>query len=679
MNQPGPAEDDEVSPAGAEGSASQTSSLAVSDGEPAADAPSPRVPQAVSQVSGWMRTSFIRQLGILVGFLVAGIVFTWPRTTYLFGHKLPNTRDSGSAVWGFWWVARQVEHFGNPWVTHYQAAPVGTQLAFHTLMPLPGVLMLPITAAFGPSASYNLLSALVPGLMAYAMYRAARLWLPPGIPAVAAGVFYGLSSMLAFQSWYLVNLALGAMFIPLAVEAAVRLQRRPGWRTALYLGVVLGAALLTDQESAILTTIVTVLTLLPWLVFGPRWSKRSDTAAAGQAKAGPWMTVWYRLWPVALAAVVTLVVGSPQIIAMLQQTASGGAWVNAHFIAQSDATYGTGLLGLFAPSPRVATFGMHSIGALFYSHGMSNPLAPLRKGAVSQLQAPDTPMFGIILPILALVGLVVSWRRRSAWLLALLMAACAVIALGPTLWIGSTDHIPFPHVWNGVAVSMVMPYTWIIHFPGMSNFREANRFAELGLVAGALLAGAAVQWLRQKSWPVLAVVLVVSILELGWSGNPPGQVMPSALRIGTMPTSMPKIDNAIAADHSDSIVVDFPFGIRGGPPVYGQAFAPETEVLATADGHPLGDALISRVPMATYNGINDHRFYAALEFADHDPKETLYTKSFPYATRDARRMNVGWVIVWPASKEVLRSVEHYLTGTGFKFAYRVHEVMVYHR
>ena len=56
-----------------------------------------------------------------------------------------------------------------------------------------------------------------------------------------------------------------------------------------------------------------------------------------------------------------------------------------------------------------------------------------------------------------------------------------------------------------------------------------------------------------------------------------------------MGTSYPKIDGPIAADHSNSIVGDFPFGIRGGPPVLGPQFAPQTELMATADQHRLAE------------------------------------------------------------------------------------------
>src|ERR1017187_2183313 len=207
---------------------------------------------------------------VLIGYLGAGIAVNWARAAYLTDHVVPgDARDTGLFVWDFWWMARSVLHLSNPWFTHYLGAPAGVPLGFHTLMPLPGVLMTPVTIVYGPSFSYNLLSAAAPGLICYAMYRAARLWLPSQTGAIAAGAFFGLSSMLVWRSWYHLNLALGALFIPIALEAAVRLTRRPGWRQAVILGVVLGAAVLTDQEMAVLVILVTVLALATWLLRRP--------------------------------------------------------------------------------------------------------------------------------------------------------------------------------------------------------------------------------------------------------------------------------------------------------------------------------------------------------------------------------------------------------------------------
>jgi hypothetical protein len=48
-------------------------------------------------------------------------------------------------------VAHQIIHLHDPWSTTYLAAPVGLQLGYHTLTLLLGVVMAPVTLAFGPS------------------------------------------------------------------------------------------------------------------------------------------------------------------------------------------------------------------------------------------------------------------------------------------------------------------------------------------------------------------------------------------------------------------------------------------------------------------------------------------------------------------------------------------------
>jgi len=162
--------------------------------------------------------------------------------------------------------------------------------------------------------------------------------------------------------------------------------------------------------------------------------------------------------------------------------------------------------------------------------------------------------------------------------------------------------------WNGVRVSGLMPYTWFVRIPGLASFREADRLAILGLVPAALLAGAAVNWLRYHAKPLLAVVLVLGILEAGFSGTG---------KVRSIPTSYPNVDAGIAADHSPSIVVDVPFGLRGGIPVYGSPFFAKALVMATADGHPRAIAYTSRAPDYTLQTIEGHPFYRYLNLMQH--------------------------------------------------------------
>ena len=364
-------------------------------------------------------------------------------------------------------------------------------------------------------------------------------------------------------------------------------------------------------------------------------------------------------------------VATPQLISMAQETARGGLAINPALLAVTDKLYGIGLPGMFAPSPRVADFGLTGLAQPFI-HSRNNE---------------NLPMFGVTVTALALFGLVVAWRRRNTKWLALLWVACCALALGGSLWVGKHQYVPFAQDWNGVTVSPVMPYTWFVRIPGLSSFREADRLAILGLVPAALLAGAAVDWMRYHARPLIAVVVALGVLETGYSGNP---------RVGEMPTALPRLDAPIAADHSQSIVVDVPFGLRGGIPEAGGRFAAEALVLATADGHPRAIAYVSRLPQPTINGMYRQAFYGYLVHAQHytppassaprapgaklplfDRMPASYTPltaaQVAAGRRNAQRLNIGWVLLWYKNPALVQ----YLSQTGFRFDYRADGVSVY--
>jgi hypothetical protein len=246
-----------------------------------------------------------------------------------------------------------------------------------------------------------------------------------------------------------------------------------------------------------------------------------------------------------------------------------------------------------------------------------------------------------------------------------------------------------------------MPYTWFVRIPGLGSFREADRLAILGLLPAALLAGAAVNWLRYHAKPLLVVVLALGILEAGYSGSS---------KVGRMPTSYPMVDQQIAADSSRSIVVDIPFGMRGGIPVYGAPFFPKALVMATADGHPRSIAYTSRVPESVIKKMMSHPFYSNLVFVQHErpgscpwapggsylPGHQVQATGCQYpvgvaplapivlppaqllaAGRDASRLHIGWAVVWKRNISVDQYVLTYLKDTGFRYAYRDHNVLIY--
>ena len=573
----------------------------------------------------------LRQLAVLIGYIAAGMAVTWPLATYLRG-RLPDIHDPASYVWSLWWVAHQVTHLGNPWFTSRLAAPAGVQLGYDTLMPLLGLLMLPVTMLAGPAASYNLLVVLLPGVLCYVMYRVARLWLTSEVGALAAGALFGLSTMVAFQDWFHLNIAAGTVFLPLALEAAVRLRRRPGTRRALWVGLVLGLAVLVNQESAIMAAILVLLALSPWLAARPSPDRLRDCG---------------------VAALAALVVASPQIAAMAWQANSGGTAAAGSILPAWYRRLGAGLPTLFSPSPRLRSWGLGALAGGFHF--------PLSEGV---------PTFGITLTVLALAGLVISWRRPSARLLGLLWLGSAGLAMGSALKLGTTSYLPAAISAGQIRLSGLMPFTWLVHVPGLSAFREADRFTLLGLVPAALLAGSTVGWLAHRARPLLGrpapashvpasqapasqiqasqvqasaglagparagltparpiqasaaeprsravlagALLLIAVLgaalEAGWPGG-------GAAR-RSMPASLPALDGPIAADHSSSIVVDVPFGIRGGlPERYGTKIEPESLALASSDGHPRAISYTSWIPAPAVRAVRRHAFYARLAAA----------------------------------------------------------------
>jgi hypothetical protein len=318
----------------------------------------------------------------------------------------------------------------------------------------------------------------------------------------------------------------------------------------------------------------------------------------------------------------------------------------------------TSLPGLFAVSPEAVHRGLSVLAPVSYTGRTGD----------------GVPTFGLVLTVLAGLGLAVSWRRRSAWLLAALWLGSAAVALGSSLKLGTHTYVPAAEVMHGVRVSRVMPFTWLVQIPGLAGFREAPRFVMLALVPAALLAGAAADWLRRTWAPLLVAVAALGLLEAGWSGSQGPAVMP---------TAMPALDRPIAADHSQSIVVDVPFGVRGGVPLPGEGgrFSPEAQVLATADGHPRAVGYFSRLPAPTLRAIQRQPFYAGLlSFQVPGPgvaaRVTARSRDSAWLASvrlSARHLDIGWVLVWRQTPAVGR----YLALTGFRFDYRADGVLVY--
>jgi hypothetical protein len=620
-----------------------------------------------------------RHVALLLLYIVAGIAATWPRFTYLGGGRLPKTTDAASFVWDYWWVAHQVAHLGNPFSSCYMAAPACIQLGFSTLMPLASIAMTPVTLIFGPSAAFTVVSLVTPGLLCYAMFRLARLWLnAPG--SIAAGAIFGLSSMVLWQVWYHINISLGLIFVTLTIEAAVRLRRSQKIGPAIGLGAALGAAVMTSQEGAAIALLLALVILAPWLI---------DKLVRDRP------TLRRMLLPLGVGAVVALVIASPQLIAMAQQIAAGGAKVSAGALAVNYTQFGAPLQTLFSPSPRLMYYGLGHLGS-YYSYNAARP------GGRSVQPPEGLPTFGIVASLLAVAGLAIGWRRKGTRWFGFLWAVCALLALGTSLVIG-TDCVPnslrpgtlsgsschqyvplLSHVhwtqvmfhgvitWRHIVVSNLMPYSWLVRIPGLAGLREADRFALVGMIGVALLAGIAVQWVTQQrrrlAVPAMIVVAALAVLEIGWTGGTDG---PPFTPTETMPTTFRAIDSVLAADHSRSIVLDLPWGLRGGLSLIGSGLSDMALLLATSDGHPRAESYSAWVPRPTINAIEAHAFYRLLNKYQ-GSTVTPTPVELQQSAADLKTLHIGWVVEWdnlwrlndPQAR--LRKLEAILYELGFR-------------
>jgi hypothetical protein len=78
--------------------------------------------------------------------------------------------DPGVFAWHFTWWPHAIAHGLDPLITHLVWAPVGSNLAKATGIPSAATPAMPVTLAFGPVVTYNLLAVLAPALSAWTAF-----------------------------------------------------------------------------------------------------------------------------------------------------------------------------------------------------------------------------------------------------------------------------------------------------------------------------------------------------------------------------------------------------------------------------------------------------------------------------------------------------------------------------
>ena len=222
--------------------------------------------------------------------------------------RSPAVRNIGGAgdppmlMWFLHWTPWALVHHHNPFITDHIGFPGGVNLLWNTTMFLPGLVLAPVTAAFGPVVAYNTFVTANVALSAWCAFLAFRSFVARSWVAFVGGLMYGFSPYMLAQSGEHPNLTaayLPPLLLVLMAEILVR-QRHPPWRSGALLGVLAVAQLLVTEELLASEALVAIVGIgLLAALNHQQVAERARHALRAFAMAGVVFTV-VAAWPLAV-------------------------------------------------------------------------------------------------------------------------------------------------------------------------------------------------------------------------------------------------------------------------------------------------------------------------------------------------------------------------------------------
>jgi hypothetical protein len=419
------------------------------------------------------RTLWLAAAYYLVG-AVALTMWLWrdPASRIVAG----NPYDADQFAWFFRYDATAVAHLRLPaLITTGMNGPQGISLMWNTAMPLPGVLLAPLTLLAGPQASLTVLMTLGFAGSAVSMFATARRWEASSAAAGLAGLIYGFSPALVQSSAGHYDLQF-AVLPPLIIDAALRLvagRGGTGGRAAARCGLQLGllaAAQLFISEELLLDAAVAAVIL---------------TAVLAVSRPG---AVVSRIRDVATGtgtgiAVTAAIAGYPLWVQFLGPLRQHGGPFAPDF-------YKNDLAGFVLPPGSML---LHTAGSAAFA-------ARFQGGLPEYLGYLGWPMLAVLAVIAALF-----WRRLPVRATAVAFAALSALSLGGTLLASGREH-------EGI----VLPWHWLQTLP-VAAAVIPDRFSIIADGAAAALLAFGLDAARSR-WPrrggLIAAAAVIAILPL---------------------------------------------------------------------------------------------------------------------------------------------------------------------
>jgi hypothetical protein len=447
------------------------------------------------------------QLLVLLGFLGLAVLLlgsTWTSpTTRTLG---AGVGDPGLFAWFLRWTPFAAGRRISPFVSDYLNVPDGINLMWNTWVPLPGLLLSPLTLLFGPVLAFNLLVTLAYGLSGWSAYLAIRRYVPSHGAAACGGLVYGFSPAMIAHSPHpnLILILLLPWLFVLLDEILVRQRGSPVWLGAA-LGVLVAAQLLIGAE-VFAGMVLLGLVLLVILLVAQRGLLRERRLYAATAVA------------------VSLVVFEVLVAVPLRAQIAGPARVHADITEEVRGS--SDLLALATPT-RLSAIA---------------PEAAIRLG--DRFTGTKETYLGI--PLLLVVALVVA-RRRSPLVRVgfAMLLVCMVLSLGSRLRVG------------GLVTPVPLPWAVVESLPVLWHMVPSRLALFTALFAGLLLAVALESLWSSGRWHrVLAVATAVLVLAF--------LVPPAPLQSGPAVATPPFFTtSAVSALPRDGVALVVPFPQKG--------------------------------------------------------------------------------------------------------------------
>lgn len=388
----------------------------------------------------WAGTSFL--LFLAVAFAFTGGAWADPAHTWA-AAVVPDTEKFINFLA---WYPHAISHGINPLLDSYANLPRGTNMMWDTTMPLPAVVAWPITAAFGPIMTYNVLLTAGLALDGWCTLLWLKRHVTNPVAAIGGALVMEVGPYTGTRATEHLNLVLifAVPLLMIALEELFFYQRPSSWRIGIFTGAAAAVQLLCTEEALAIFLVMAVLVLV--------------IAAVATRPRPTRAQVVYCATGLGVAFCVFLLITAYPLYYQFFGTAV------VHGQVQYPQLWANNLWDLVVPNSH-AWFQLpvfHNVGA--ESHA-----------SIAGIEA--NAYIGIPM-LLVLLYMFIKWRR-DRWVVGpIVVAACAfVLALGPHLIIGRSTHS-----------NVVLPDAIVTHLPILENILPGRYGLPLDLALALVLA-----------------------------------------------------------------------------------------------------------------------------------------------------------------------------------------------